>query len=241
MSYFDDVYLKRMNKDGRTQQERVETRKEIEFNELYLRKTQWQANIYKIDDKDCGILCSLQPNKWNESQLISNLLISKKCAPLKTGMVLRILQRIKEVSYDKIWLVLYCEEEVVKGYYGYKVICLDSNINITDEYGTTLYAAPVKFVNASTTFISDYFNYSNGGYREPNSSLRFIAQDADFLKKDVYFNLKDKRFQITGKDNISVNNVAYVSTQERLTREPELKSSGQIEVGSDKNFFLNNR
>jgi hypothetical protein len=30
------VYLKRLNKDGRTRQERIKTRKEKEFDELYL-------------------------------------------------------------------------------------------------------------------------------------------------------------------------------------------------------------
>lgn len=31
-SYFEEVYLKRMNLDGTTQQERVKTRKEKEFD-----------------------------------------------------------------------------------------------------------------------------------------------------------------------------------------------------------------
>ena len=51
MSYFEDVYLKRMNLHGKTQQERVQYRKEKEFDELFLRKTQWQANIYQINDE----------------------------------------------------------------------------------------------------------------------------------------------------------------------------------------------
>ena len=78
MSYFEDVYLKRMNLHGNTQQERVQYRKEKEFNDLFLRKTQWQANIYQINDEESDIICSLQPNKWNESELISNILISTK-------------------------------------------------------------------------------------------------------------------------------------------------------------------
>ena len=84
MSYFEDVYLKRMNLHGNTQQERVQYRKEKEFNDLFLRKTQWQANIYQIDDEESDIVCSLQPNKWNESELIYNILISTKNSPLKT-------------------------------------------------------------------------------------------------------------------------------------------------------------
>ena len=40
MSYFNEVYLKRLNIDGITQQERVKTRKEKEFDRLFFIKTE---------------------------------------------------------------------------------------------------------------------------------------------------------------------------------------------------------
>ena len=160
MSYFEDVYLKRMNKEGVTQQERVKTRKEKEFDMLFLKKTEYQANIYQINEEESDVICSIQPNKWNESQLISNLLISTMAAPLKTGDILRIFQKIKEVEYDKIWLVIFCEENITKGYQSYKVICLDSEINITNEYGDTMYSIPVKMVSASGSLVKDYFSFT---------------------------------------------------------------------------------
>ena len=43
MSYYDEVFLKRMNKDGRTRQERILTRKEKEFDNIYLKRTQYQS------------------------------------------------------------------------------------------------------------------------------------------------------------------------------------------------------
>ena len=241
MSYFEDVYLKRMNLHGKTQQERVQYRKEKEFDELFLRKTQWQANIYQINDEESDIICSLQPNKWNESELISNILISTKNSPLKTGMILYIYQRIKGIEYNKIWLILHCEEKIAKGYYAYKAVCLDSVVNITNEYGDTLYSIPVKFVSSTNSIVSDYFSFVDAGYREPNSNPRFITQDKNFLKKDIYFDYNERGFQIAGKDNISIKNVAYVTIDERLTREVEPRTSEKIEVGFDKNFFLNNK
>jgi len=39
MSYFEDVYLKRMNKNGNTMQERIKTSKENEFDKLYLKRS----------------------------------------------------------------------------------------------------------------------------------------------------------------------------------------------------------
>lgn len=243
MSYFQDVYIKRMNQDGYTQQERVKTRKEKEFNKLFLKKTEYQAKIYQIDDNESDIICSLQPNKWNESQLISNLLISTNESPLKTGMILKIFQKIKNIEYDKIWLIIFCQENITKGYYSYKVICLDSIINITNEYGDTLYSIPVKFVNETASFVKDYFSFTvlSNGYREPEREIKMITQNFDFLNKNVYFEYKEKGFKISGKDDISIKNVAYVSLNERLIQEVEPRSSEKILVSDNENFFLNNR
>ena len=59
-NYFEDVYLKRMNLGGRTIQERVKTRKEKEFNEIFLKKTKYQAVIYECNDENVnGIVCSI--------------------------------------------------------------------------------------------------------------------------------------------------------------------------------------
>ena len=63
--------------------------------------------------------------------------MSTQAAPLKTGDILKIKQKIKEEEQDKIWLVLFVEENLTKGYQLFKIICLDSFVNLTDEYGTT--------------------------------------------------------------------------------------------------------
>lgn len=241
MSYYKDVYLKRINKEGFTQQERIQSKKEKEFDMLFLKKSQYQANIYFINEEKADTICSLQPNKWNESELISNLLLSREAAPLKTGDILHIFQKIGEIEYDKIWLIIYKEDNITQGYQSYKVICLDSTINITNEYGDTMYSIPVKIVNSAASIVKDYFTYgTQTTYREPNKDLRMITKDFDFLKKDVYFEHKERGWEIGGKDNISIENVAYVSIAERMVAEVEPRSSAEIEVDSNTNFFLNN-
>lgn len=241
MSYFDEVYLKRMNREGNNQQERVKTRKEKEFDRLFLKKTEYQVRLYGVNGEQRNDICSLQPNKWNESNLIGNLLMSTHAAPLKTGDILNIKQKIKEVEYDKIWLVLFVEENITKGYQLFKCICLDEEINITNEYGDTLEVVPVKFINASASFIQDTFSMEGVGYREPHWNRGFVTADRDFLKKGTYFNYKDRGWEIYGKDNISINNVSYVSISQKLLREEEPVSSRDIIVSEDENFFLNGR
>lgn len=243
MSYFTEVYLKRMNVDGHDQQERVKTRKEKEFNKLFLKKTEYQCCIYQVNEDGVNYIGSLQPNKWNESNLISNLLVPTSLESFNTGDILYIKQKIKEVEYDKIWLVLFVEENITKGYQLFKIICLDSMINLTDEYGNTQYSFPVKFVSATSSLVTDTFNHALNqyGYREVNDNRRFITKDFDFLKKCSYFEYKDRGWEIAGKDNISIDNVSYVTIQERLVTPEEPLSSKDILVGENDNFFLNGR
>lgn len=240
-SYFEDVYLKRINLNGNNQQDRVKTRKEKEFDKLFLKKTEYLAKIYKINDESCEIACSLQPNKWNENNLVSNLLISTSARELQTGDILQISQKIKEKENDLIWLVFFVEKNLTKGYQLFKVICLDSVVSLADEHGTTKYSFPVKFVSATSQFVIDQFVHSATqlGYREPQGNRFFITKDFDFLQKSSYFNYKEKGWEISGIDNISIDNVAYVTISEKLVVPPEPISSGDITVGWDKNFFLN--
>ena len=67
MSYFEDVYLKRMNVDGNTQQERTKTRKEKEFDKLFLKKTMYQSKIYKVNHEETNLCGSLQHDNQSAS------------------------------------------------------------------------------------------------------------------------------------------------------------------------------
>lgn len=243
MSYFDQVYLKRLNVDGNTRQERIESREEKEFDKIALKRTKYKATIYAVNDEQRIIQCSLQPHKWNETHLLSNIQISKSQNKLATGDVLYIRQTIKKVTKDTIWLILFVQDDITKGYATYKAICLDETINITNEYGETLEVLPAKFVNYSSNFVQDTFAYSKTqlGYKEPQAVRTFITFANDVMNKETYFEYKGKRWRIEGIDDISIDDVWYVTISEKLQKEPELKSSQDILVGKDTNFFLNGR
>ena len=242
MSYFDQVYLKRINRDGENRQDRIKTKKEREFDRIYSQRTEYKALITSVNQEEYSQECSLQPNNWNESRIISNLLISTRAAALHTGDILTIYQKIKEIEVEKTWIVIFVEENLAKGYQLFKLICLDSMVNITDEYGNTLYSIPVKFVNATATFTVDNVITTGLGYREPAGNRSFITQNFPFLKKGTYFDYADKGWEITGSDNgISIPNVCYCYIGEKLKVEEEPRSSQDILVGEEDNFFLHNR
>lgn len=243
MSYFDDVYLKRINYTGTTRQDRIKTRKEREFDLLFLKQTEYLATITLINEEQVSIKCSMQPNKWNESNLITNLLLSTSAAPLKSGDMLQIKQTIKEQISEKIWLVIFVEENLTKGYQLFKIICLDNMLNLTDEYGNSIYTTPIKIVNSAQSFMQDTIirNAHELGYREPQTTHILITRDNDLIRKGTYFNLGDRGWEIVGKDNFSVKNVAYIYISEKLLRQEEPLSSESLLVGENDNFFLNGR
>ena len=241
MSYLDEVYLKRMNLGGKTRQERINTRKINEFNNLFLENSAYKADMYKINNENTNITCSLQPNKWNESKLIGNLLLPVSAAALHTGDILNIKQIIDKRKVDKIWLVLFVENNITKGYQLFVVICLDTKINLTNEYGDTIITVPSKVINASTSYIIDEFFIKRSQYREPNTHRGFITATNDLIQKGQYFEYKNKGWEIAGIDDMSIEGVSYISIEEKLIQEEEPRSSEDIMVGEDKNFFLNGR
>lgn len=240
-NYFNDVYLKRLNRGGTTRQDRIKTRKEVEFDRLFMKRTEYLVTLYQVNDEQVDVQASLQPNKWNESNLIGNLLMSTSAAPLKTGDILYIKQKIKDKEWDKIWIIIYKEDNLTKGHQSYKVICLDTEINLIDEYGTTRYSAPAKYTNNAQSFMQDtnVRNANELGYEEPFTTNIILTQDNPELMKGSYFNFMGRGWQIVGKNNIAIPNVAYLYVSERLVRDNEPLSSEDILVGENDNFFLN--
>lgn len=240
-NYFEDVYLKRMNIDGRNIQERVKTRKEKEFERIFLSKTKYQATIYQLNEEQTDIICSIQPNKWGQDKIVSNILIPVKKAIMKVGDIIYSYQKVKESENDCCWLIYYQNPDLSKGYVAYEAIELNSVINYTDEYGETIEKIPVKFVNETSVFVQDKFmSYGDVSYREPLAHRKFITKDLPILKKGKYFSFKQRGWEIVGLDNLSIDGVAYVSIAECLKREPEPDTSKEILVGENDNFFLIN-
>ena len=243
MSYFDEVYIKRTNQHGTNRQDRVKSSKEMRFDRIFMKRTEYLATLYKVNGIDTNVKISLQPNKWNESSLISNVLMSTSAAPLKTGDILNIKMKIKDVVQDKIWLVIFVEENLTKGYQLFKVICLDTEINITDEYGNSVHSAPAKFVNSLQSIMQDTIikNVNELGYREPFTTNIVICQDNEEFEKGKYFEYNNRGWEIVGRNNINIPGVIYLYISERLQRENEPISSEDILVGENDNFFLNGR
>lgn len=240
MSYFDEVYLKRINKDGNDIQERVRTRKEKEFDQIFVKKSKYRATLYEINQEPVEIECAVEPNKWNQDKVISNVLVPTVAQKLKTGDIFKTFQKVKDAEYDKYWIVTFVSDDITHGYQKYEVTELDSILNLTDEYGNTLHTIPIKVVSETSVFVNDKrSSYGSVTYREPLNHRKIMTQNFDFLEKGLYFDYEGRGWEISGKDDLSIKNVAFVSFEERLITPPQPITSEDILVGEDDNFFLN--
>lgn len=239
-NYFTDCYLKRMNKDGNTIQERVRTSKEREFDKIKMLKSKYLACIYQLNGEPIEVLCNIQPAKWKQEQILSNILCSTSDQKFKTGDILRTFQKVKDAELDEFYIIMMVSEDLSHGYQKYEAVKLDSFINNTDAYGDTIRTIPAKFVSETSVYVQDKFtSYGAVSYREPLAHRKFITKDEDFLQKNLYFDYKDRGWEIVGKDNLSIDGVALVSIAEYLVSPPEPKTSKDLPVGEDDNFFLN--
>lgn len=243
MNYFKDVYLKRLKLNGENRQEIIQSHKEHKFDLVYQKRSIYKATCYRVNDEETNMQISLQPHRWNENSLISNVLTSTSLPRLKTGDVIYTRMKIKKRIQEKIWIIIVVDDDITQGYQGYKVVGLDSEMNITDEYGTSIYSAPAKIINASQSFAQDTMVRSKSelGYREPATNRILITQASDELKKGLRFEMEDRRWEIASEDIYSVKGVYYVYISERLQTENEPISSEELLVGEDTNFFLNGR
>jgi len=242
MGYFEDVYSKRANKRGNSRAEVRKNRAAYEFENLFLKRTMYYCTITQLNGEELDEVIdgSLQVSKRDETKQISNLLTRLENL-LELGDQVKIKQEIGTTIVEKLWLVLFKEEDISKGYNKYRVICLDDTINISDRYGEIIKVQPIKILTTMGKFFEDYFKFTSIAYREPNTNFVLLTKDNNLLKKELYFELKNFGYEFTFINRTAIQNVAYCSFRQKLLRsdEPD-ENKNKIETPNQTDFFLNN-
>ena len=128
MSYYQDVYLKRLNRYGLDYQSRVAAQRERNF-ENYLLKT-----IYRVDFEWDGQMQagSLEYSKQDQTQTVAYLL-TRRALSLPAGSILDIIyqdgRRVK-------WMIWWLEQIKTTGYHRYVVLKMNYEIEWYTDKGT---------------------------------------------------------------------------------------------------------
>lgn len=212
MSYYTDVYLRKLNRFGNTLQERIVNKKEYEFNN-FVKKSPNRVVVYDQDKKFEGVL---QSKTYNEIETV-NYFLTYKSILISGGTILKIAD-IKDSNNFTYWIVV-CKDNLVScGYDRYTVIKLDREIRWITKEGY-LFKALVHIsgagANARDKRITNSYKINNESISYlPTQTLTITMKDSPQIKRGIRINIKNKIWRISGVENISNDGVCYVTLEQ---------------------------
>lgn len=209
MSYYDDVYIPRLNRFGTTRQERILGKRSYNFEHFLENRSIYRVEFISNYVNYIGVL---EPGKGTEKDILSYLLLPLTSS-LETGAVLEI--------GEKFWLVLFYEEHTEKGYNKYKVCLLDRLVTWWDS-SDVMHTSPANFNGKMTSIIKDSTNQTQGApvFRELENYSNLIMPFSADLQQDNYLKIdgSDRRFIVTGFDIETIPGVQYVTIDLTMRR-----------------------
>lgn len=216
MSYFNDIYLRRLNRYGNSYQSRIQHKREREF-ENYLQKS-----VYKIDFKCNGFFYPGILEKYNqdESQTLQYLL-TRRDLVLPQGSLIETKDCVNKKQY---WLIYFLENISTSGYNKYVLLKVNYYFTVKDNNNKEIkiwcyLKGPMQSV------VSDTIKSGALGtiYLEDFNKYLLITQKTPFIKKDLYFTLgedwEQMSFRVTGYDTLSTPGIEFVSLDPTYKRD----------------------
>lgn len=205
MSYYEDVYLQRVNRNGTSRQERILNTK-IQNFENFLPKS-----MYKVDFS-CNYqnyIGSLQPAKGDEKDVVSYMLTSKT-VDIATGSILDVTT---STGANQKWLVTFKDHNDTYGYNKYKVYLLDRILTwwASDKIIHTSY---VNVASTKDNSVKDIFkNIGDSAYREDQNYINLIMKFDTNIQKEYYclLNGSPRAFIVSDYDCETVPGVQYLT------------------------------
>lgn len=232
MPYMDQ-YRGRVLAFGRSQQEVIENKSQMDFESLYNRSPDKCSFIYD-DTEYLGVLSSgARSAAQSETKLIFYLW-GPKSILLPEGAVVTIKDRKK--GEDKYWIVMNQEVKPFYGYFKYKLLELDYILKYIGSDGKE-HSIPC-YINGTGTFdIKEYFKFSNKNIVEiPNRALNVIWSTTNDITSGCRFIIGKETWKYLDEDRISIPGVSYAtlyqtgfdesqdSTEEQLAGKSKLDS-----------------
>lgn len=208
-NYFENVYLKRLNRYGLNYQSRIQTQRERQFEHL-LMKSVYRVDFEYNDEMQPGLL---ERYKQDETNTRAYLLTRVKLN-IPYGTILMIPNKDLE---ETPWMVYWLEEIQASGYNRYVVLKMTHTITWKHENGET-YESLVYFYGQEDNMLKDEIRSRSRMdtiYSE-NLKLSFMVMPLNTdLKKDDYFEIQAgelmEPYRVTGFDRQSTPGVEYVS------------------------------
>ena len=234
MSYYEDVYLKRLNRYGMDYQSRVQGQREREFEDLLL-KSIYRVEFEYDNEKHPA---TLERYKQDDTQLLQYLL-TRVSLNLPNGTILMIPDKDQELQP---WLVYWLESIKASGYNRYVVLKLTHFITWRDRDGNEQQTW-CYFHGSGDSAIKETIKGSGAVYVEDSNTRFAIMPTCEDLHKDDYMELGDGKlregYRVTGYDIHSTPGVEYVSLDPMYIKDSTPAPEKKPTDNSDDFYWLN--
>ena len=237
MNYFEDVYLKRLNRYGYDYQSRIQAQREEVFEGLLL-KSIYRVDFVYEDEMHPGLL---ERYKQDETETMQYLL-TRVSLNMPSGTVLMIPDKDMK---EQPWLVYWLESIKSSGYNRYIVLKMTHFITWRDrsniERSTWCY-----LYGQEDNMLKDEIrsrSRSDAIYSENLKSSFFVCPTNEFIRKDDYMEIGidalKEGYRVTGYDIISTPGVEYVTIDPVYLRDHSAPPVQKEEDDPAKFFWLN--
>ena len=237
MNYFEDVYLKRLNRYGYDYQSRIQAQREEVFEGLLL-KSIYRVDFVYEDEMHPGLL---ERYKQDETETMQYLL-TRVGLNMPNGTLLMIPDKDMK---EQPWLIYWLESIKSSGYNRYIVLKMTHFITWRDrsniERSTWCY-----LYGQEDNMLKDEIrsrSRSDTIYAEDLKSSFFVCPTNEFIRKDDYMEIGidvlKEGYRVTGYDIISTPGVEYVTVDPVYLRDNSEPPVQKEEDDPAEFFWLN--
>ena len=235
MSYYSDIYLKRLNQDGSDYKERLQTQRE-RFFEDSLAKSPYLTTFTYNESQHRGKFLKY---RQGDSQVL-HYLLTKKTLELPSGTILMLTA---DERPERPWMVFYLDEIPASGYNRYIMLKMTNFIEWFDKEGEEQSSWAYFYGQEDNMLKNEILGRSRSDtiYTE-NLKMSFLVMPlTDKMKTEDYFVIREgtslaEAFEVTGYDTLSQPGVMYVTVDPTPIR--NLTPAPEPEAGDDEDEFF---
>ena len=236
-NYYEDVYLKRLNRYGYDYQSRVQAQRERDFENKLLK------SVYRVDFEfeDETHPATLERYKQNETELMQYLL-TRVSLNIPNGTILMIPDKDLE---PQPWLVFWLESIKASGYNRYIVLKMTHYIAWRDRDGIVQNSWCYMYGQQDNMLKDELRSRSRMDtlYTENLKTSFFIMPLNEKIRKDDYLEVGEgalrEAYRVTGYDIQSTPGVEYVTVDPVYIRDLGPMPKQKAEDDPTDFFWLN--
>ena len=237
MSYYEDVYLKRLNRYGVDFQSRMQRQREENFKRQLLKSVYYINFDYEEKEREG----ELTPYRQNETKTVRYLLTDVHL-DIPGGTILMLPDKD---GIRNPWMVYYLENYVASGYNRYIVLKMTHYLTWKDRSGEVRNAW-AYFYGQEDNMLKDELKSRSRNktlYTENLKLSFFITPLNEYIRKDDYLEVGEgalkEAYVVTGYDIQSTPGVEFVSVDPQYIRDLTDPPAQTEEDDSDDFFWIN--